>query len=169
MPAPRRTVHKDNHPAVTAMAAAGLNIAQIASRLEMREDALRTALAKDPHLKMAFDIGRAEEENQLVDSLSVQANDPSNPRSVQAATFLLKTRHGYRDRDEVKTEVNIQNNSLSLNFPKPLTGAKLERLVAEYTPALTPQPAGVAAHSESSVKSTPILADCPITPEERFK
>ena len=137
MVAPRTKVLPHDLPRVTAMAAAGLNHAQIADRLGMTEANFRAALVKDRKLRHHYDIGRSEEESALRDSLYEQATDPANPRSVQAAKYLLAARHGYREGDTPGVNVSIQNNSLNLKFPQPVRGRKLEKLIADYAPSAT--------------------------------
>jgi hypothetical protein len=89
---------------------------------------------KDKKLQHYYNIGRSEEELALRDSLHQQATDPSNPRSVTAAKYLLNARHGYREGDTPGVNVSIQNNSLNLKFPQPVRGRKLEKLIADYSP-----------------------------------
>ncbi len=137
MVAPRIKVQPDDLPRVTAMAAAGLNQAQIADRLGMTEANFRAALVKDKKLLHYYTIGRSEEESALRDSLYEQATDPANPRSVQAAKYLLAARHGYRESDDKGVNVNVNNNTLNLKFPQPVRGRKLEKLIADYAPSAT--------------------------------
>lgn len=138
MAAPRKKVKPKEYAEVCAMAAAGLTNAQIAVRLGMRQEAFETCLSNDADLRQHHAIGLAEEENVLRESLHSIATDSDNPRAVTAATFLLKSRHGYRDTDAARgPTVNVDNRSLNLTFPKPVRGKELEALVAEFQPAST--------------------------------
>ena len=157
MVAPRKRLQPDEMPQVTAMAAHGLNHAQIADRLGMTEAAFRANLVKDKKLRQYYDIGKAEEENALRDSLYEQAIDASNPRSVTAAKYLLNARHGYRESDEKGINVNIQNNSLNLKFPQPVRGRKLEKLIAEYAPSAAHPEAVLAPEDRPSLERGVII------------
>ena len=63
----------------------------------------------DPRAREALSRGRARELRSLVDALFLEATEGGN---VQAAMFLLKTRHGFVDRPEpeaarVKVEISL--------------------------------------------------------------
>jgi hypothetical protein len=62
----------------------------------------------DPRAREALSRGRARELRALVDALFLEATEGGN---VQAAMFLLKTRHGFVDRPEpeaARVRVEIQ-------------------------------------------------------------
>ncbi len=126
---PRKVVQRTEYPRVTALAAQGHSIATIAKHLGMEGRTLKRRMAEDPRLKDAFDAGRAVEEETIVNSMLEQAADTSNPRSVQAGKFLLTTRHGYKD-GEPSSQVNVQNNTLKISFPKTVAAKDLSKHAA---------------------------------------
>jgi hypothetical protein len=133
MVAPRTVVHPHEYPEVCAMAAAGYSDAQIADKLNMHVSNFKAALVKNRKLAHAYQVGTSTEEKVLVDTLRTQASDPAHPKSTDAAKFLLKTKHKFRETDPAQTNVNVDARTVSIEFPKTVRGANMQRLVRELS------------------------------------
>jgi hypothetical protein len=91
------------------MAKAGAGQKTIASALGITDKTFKIWLKEYPELDAAYKTGLGSEETMLVNSLHKRAKDPANSTGSGAAMFLLKTRHGYREKDDVEdaTRLNI--------------------------------------------------------------
>lgn len=82
---------------IRQMRGEGLAIPSIAFRIGLPKSTLKDCINRQPELKEAVEIGRAREEDHLIQTLYRAAWGGFAP----AAMFLLKTRHGYRENDSV--------------------------------------------------------------------
>ena len=103
--------------AVRCLAAHTHSQTTIATRAGMSARDFRRACEADSKLRDAFDAGVAEERLKLDSALFKTALDSKNPRQVQAAMSLLKSRHGLTEGGGASVSVNV-NNVLALPSPQ---------------------------------------------------
>src|SRR5690348_2780049 len=92
----------------------------IAKRLGMSRNTLQEARKRQPELEEALDLGHAEAETELVEIVmtiargqAVGSTEPPAARDAKdAAQFLLRTRHGYREQGDAGPTVAVQVNNL---------------------------------------------------------
>lgn len=96
---------------IETMAADGFSKIGVAAGLGVDIEVLRRWLDEAPELQDAFDRGRERERHALHNMLYRQAMEKGN---ATAAMFLLKSRHGYREGDQVESA-----NRVSINFQLP--------------------------------------------------
>ncbi len=89
----------------------------IANRAGMSLAHFKREFESDSKLREAYDAGIAEERLSIDTALLKTALDSRNPRQIQAAVSLLKSRHGYTDGGGVSVAVQV-NNILSLPSPQ---------------------------------------------------
>jgi hypothetical protein len=103
--------------AVQCLAAHAHTQATIANRAHMSIKQLSKAFEGDPELREAYDQGIAEERLRIDTALLKTATDGKNPRQVQAAMSLLKSRHGVTEGGGKGVSVQV-NNVLALPSPQ---------------------------------------------------
>lgn len=139
---PRVNLTKAQYPLLRKLAQEGFSMTQIAHRLRMDFTTLKANLERDPAAKEQYDLGRANEELALVNTLKNNGNDGG-------AQFLLKTRHGYDDKSGVRITNNNDNRSVQIVLPgaansddfhaliKSMNGGQLPGRVFEQLPVET--------------------------------
>jgi hypothetical protein len=104
---------------------------EIARALGVAVRTLRRIIDEDPELTDAADAAKDREEAELRDALMAMARKGD----TVAALFLLKARHGYRDKDEVKKAPEGFQGGV-LVVPGPMKEADFDAMVfkqqAEY-------------------------------------
>ena len=108
---PPKQAPPDAAQRIEALAADGFSMRGVAAGLGTSQDTLRKWFELDPELKEAFEQGRERERQTLHNMLYRAATESGN---TTAAMFLLKSRHGYREGDQVET-----GNRVSINFTLP--------------------------------------------------
>jgi hypothetical protein len=124
MARPRTRLHPDDYVKIEDLAARGCGHTQIARSLGIDAKTFRERLKDDEAAAAAYSGGKAEEELVLVSLLRKRAEQGDGP----AAMFLLKARHGYRDRGETDgaSQPGVQ---VSINIPAPLSAQQYARLI----------------------------------------
>ena len=95
----------------------------------------KRSMESDSKLREAYDAGISEERFRIDSALLKTALDSRNPRQVQAAMSLLKSRHGVTDGGGLSVAVQV-NNILSL--PSPQDARKYQAVIkriAKQAPA----------------------------------
>lgn len=121
---------------VEELAARGVAEATMAKALRMGKDAFRAAKNRDPAVQEAIDRGRAVEHDKLVGILHEQAM----AGQYVPAMFLLKTRHGYREGEQVGVNVKIDTGGV-LVVPNKMTMEEFleaERQAGRYASPIRP-------------------------------
>ena len=80
----------------------------------------------DPKVRAAWEMGVAQERVKIEQALLRTALSPSNPRQVQAATALLKSRHGVSEGGGSSVSVNVQN---VFALPAPQDARKYQAII----------------------------------------
>jgi hypothetical protein len=139
MARPRKTLTPDQVTKVRELAASGHSQVEIASAIGVDAKTFRRILKDDPRAGESFDEGRGEEEGRLVRILHKAAE---NGRET-AAMFLLKSRHGYRDRgdDAVTGQGGVQ---VTIALPGPMSPDAYMKLVEGTVKQAIPAPAETA-------------------------
>lgn len=106
--APMYAVGNKGLEIVEELAARGVAEATIAKALGMSKDAFRSVKRRDPAVQEAIDRGRAVEHDKLVGVLFEQAMSGQ----YVPAMFLLKTRHGYREGEQVGVNVSVETGGV---------------------------------------------------------
>lgn len=101
----------------------GLTLEGISSLLGVSRPTLRRAMERDDKLREAFDSGRELEEQHLVSILRKEAN----AGNIVSAMFLLKSRHGYRDRGD--SPVTAVQSNVTVSLPAPMSADDYARVV----------------------------------------
>jgi hypothetical protein len=91
-------------------------IVKIARMLGTTREVLQRWMTDNPALQDAYDVGRAQAEQELVDIVLRDARDAEKPNIN--AFFLLKTRFGYREGDPGDQANRV---SVTFNLPGALT------------------------------------------------
>jgi hypothetical protein len=142
MARPRKNLRSEDYSKITSLASKGCSHAQIARHIEIDAKTLRERLKDDPEAAAAYAEGKGDEEAALVGLLRKKAEDGDAP----SAMFLLKSRHGYRDRGE--TDGGSQPGvSVTISLPGPLAPDAYAKLIE-----------GVAVDTGSSALSKPVEA-----------
>ncbi|MBC7285693.1 hypothetical protein [Hoeflea sp.] len=105
---PAYRVGKRGLKMIEELAARGVAEATMAKALRMGKDAFRAAKRRDPAVQEAIDRGRAVEHDKLVGILHGLAM----AGQYVPAMFLLKSRHGYREGEQVGVNVNIDTGGV---------------------------------------------------------
>lgn len=122
--------------AVQCLAAHAHSQTTIAARAGMSARQFQRACESDTKLRDAYDAGIAEERLRIDSALLKTALDSKNPRQVQAAMSLLKSRHGLTEGGGGSVSVNVQN---VLALPPPQDSRKYQSIikrVAAQTPTV---------------------------------
>src|SRR4028119_659823 len=94
MARPRSRLHPDDYTKIEDLAARGRSHIQIARAIGIDAKTFRERLKDDPAAAEAFNAGKSEEEGVLVGHLRKKADQGD----TVALLFLLKSRHGHRER-----------------------------------------------------------------------
>jgi hypothetical protein len=106
------------------MSAKGCSHIQIARAIGLDAKTLRERLKDDPAAAEAFNAGKSEEEGVLVGLLRRKADQGD----TVSAMFLLKSRHGYRDRGD--TDTGSQSGvQVTISLPGPLPAEQYAKLI----------------------------------------
>lgn len=100
---PKKQLESDDYQAIEDMAKRGLREVDIARRLGMAINTWMRIKEEDQAALDAWEAGRGAEHAMLVGVLHRAAIHEKN---TGAAMFLLKTRYGYREKDEIRPEEN---------------------------------------------------------------
>src|SRR3954451_5235580 len=131
---PRKNLRPEHYPTIREMASRGCSHAQIAAAVALDAKTLRERLKDDSAAVEAYADGKSQEEGPLVRILRNLAEN-GNP---VPAMFLLKTRHGYNDR-EGNDVGRTSGPSVTINLPGPLAPEAYARLI-EAVPVAVPTP-----------------------------
>jgi hypothetical protein len=93
----KKTVPPGGYKLIRTLAANGAREDEIARALHMGKRTWDRVKREDPKAEAAWEAGRAEEHNALRNTLFKAATEKNN---IVAAMFLLKTRHGYREKGD---------------------------------------------------------------------
>ena len=115
---------------IESTAREGGSQALIAGRLGIALSTLKQVMSRCEDVRVAFERGKAEDEYVLTSALRASAAAGYAP----AAMFLLKTQHGYREKDDAPTaSANIQ----IVQLPAPMS-------VEQYAQSLAQRDAAAA-------------------------
>lgn len=137
---------KQEREAIRHLAAQAHSQGTIANRAGITLAQLKRAFEMDTLLREAYDAGIAEERLKIDQALLKTALDSKNPRQVQSAMSLLKSRHGLTEGGGKSVSVNV-NNVLALPSPQDFRKyqsimkrvTKLAPTVIEHAPQGTPR------------------------------
>jgi hypothetical protein len=119
----------------TEMASRGCNEASIAKALQVSPATFKALKKRDEALAAAVEVGRAIEHDHLVGVLRKAADDGY----PQAAMFLLKARHGYREQGPDTSAV--QAVAVNITLPAARSREDYEReLAIDVTPIKESKP-----------------------------
>jgi hypothetical protein len=121
---PRTKLHPEDYAKIEDLAARGCGHAAIARALNIDAKTFRLRLKDDPDAAAAYADGKSEEEAHLVSLLRKKAEEGDGP----AAMFLLKSRHGYRDRGDTDTS-SQPGVQVTISLPGPLPAEQYARLI----------------------------------------
>jgi hypothetical protein len=121
---PRTKLHSEDYLKIEALAARGCGHTAIARAIGIDAKTFRARLKDDAEAAAAYGDGKSEEEAHLVSLLRKKAEDGDAP----SAMFLLKSRHGYRDRGDTDTgaQPGVQ---VTISLPASLDPAAYARLI----------------------------------------
>lgn len=95
---PRINPPDDAAERIEKLAASHYSMIGIARKFDVSVDTLREWFEDHQELKAAFQAGRAKEERRLVGLMAkIAENQEDLSAAVKAASYLLSTRHNYRD------------------------------------------------------------------------
>lgn len=108
---------------IRAVAAKGGTLKGLHALFGVTADVLKSWMDADPGLRKAFDEGKEQEREALHRTLYDAA---TLKRDLNAAQFLLKTRHGYREQEPEDTR-----NSVRIVFNLPAAAPDLKTYVEQ--------------------------------------
>lgn len=123
------------------MAAKGGTLKGLHALFGVSADEMKRWMDEDPDLRKAFDEGKEQEREALHRTLYDAA---TLKRDLNAAQFLLKTRHGYREQEPEDTR-----NSVRIVFNLPAAAPDLKTYVEQNEqrgPSLLPRAPLVIDH-----------------------
>lgn len=126
---------------IRAVAAKGGTLKGLHALFGVSADEMKRWMDEDPDLRKAFDEGKEQEREALHRTLYDAA---TLKRDLNAAQFLLKTRHGYREQEPEDTR-----NSVRIVFNLPAAAPDLKTYVEQNEqrgPSLLPRAPLVIDH-----------------------
>jgi hypothetical protein len=130
---PRKLLKPGDLEVVTKLAAKGVREKDIARAVGMSEPTWQRLKADFENVRNALDAGRQRMHDSLVGKLYERAM----AGETVPLLFLLKTRFGYREGDELGDNARPQ---VIINLPAPMSAEQYEKVVQHVPPAL-PVPA----------------------------
>ena len=112
---PRKAAPPDAANVIQAAAADGFTQIGIAMLMGTNIDVLKRWMDDDPALKQAFAFGREKERRTLHNVLYRSATEGTGKDALISAMFLLKSRHGYKEGQEI----NDQNSRVQIEIKLP--------------------------------------------------
>jgi hypothetical protein len=132
-----RRLRSDDYPRIALLASKGLRDVDIARELNVRPDTWARLLRDDAKARAALEQGKGEEHAALVGRVFAIAMSDKHPTaSLNAATFLLRCRHGYRESAPVRDESRVR---VEVVLPGALKPAQYKRVAARHPKTIEAQ------------------------------
>lgn len=133
-----------DYDTIEALVTAGKGKTHIARVLNMTPKTFNGLLKRDNRAAEALQAGVEAEYESVCLKLREQAEDKTNPRSIQAAALLLKVKHNVQDTPAPSVQINLPAPMAAKDYEKLVQGIPKQPAAIEHVAPEKKEPATFA-------------------------